>query len=73
MAARPLPPQFSRRENRRLCNVVSSLVDWNAPEIGDMPPLPFQKLRLNRALKKGTAEGNNEWNYNLSVFITYLR
>ena len=54
MAARPLPPQCSQQENQRLCNVLSAFDDWNAPEIGDMPPLPFQKSSLNKALIKGT-------------------
>jgi len=51
MTAHPLPPQCSQRENRCLCDVVSAFIDWNAPEIHDRPPLPFQKSCSNRALE----------------------
>ena len=56
MVACPLPPQCSQQENQRLCDVISAFVNWNALKIGDSdrPHLLFQKLRLNRALKKGT-------------------
>jgi hypothetical protein len=60
MAAHPLPSQSSQQENERLCNVVSTFVNLNAPEIGNRPPLPFQKLRLHRALVKETTQSNDE-------------
>jgi len=49
----PLPSQCSQQENQHLCDVVSVFADWNAPEIGDSPPLPIQKSCSNRALIKG--------------------
>ena len=69
MAAHPLPPQCNQQENRRLCDVTSAIVDWNAPKIGDRPPLPVQKSHSNRALIKGITLGNNIW---VGAKVTFL-
>jgi len=69
LAAHPLPPQCTGQENQRLLDVVSALVDWNAPEIGHSPLLLWIVFGIELSNNRRFL---NKWKLNFNFISFFL-